>query len=106
MVTLELHGRITEAGSLEIELPSGLPAGEVMLRIDVPENDWEHQPWTEDEPRELMIPDPQSGAEIAAWLEANPPTNPNWGDITDDADVADYVHHMRREKQALWDETE
>jgi len=111
MTTLELPGRITESGQLEIELPAGLPAGEVMVRIEVPAEvlpsavDWEHRPWTEEEYRELkglMTPNPKTGAEIAAWLEANPPIDPGWGGITNDEDVADYVHNMRRAKHLDW----
>ncbi len=33
MKTVELIGRITEAGELEIELPAGLPPGEVQITI-------------------------------------------------------------------------
>lgn len=53
-------------------------------------------PWTEAELLELMKPEPKTGAEIAAWLAAHP-TPGQWGDLTDDDDVAEYVHRMRRE---------
>lgn len=33
-------------------------------------------------------------AELVAWLDANPPTEP-WGDLRDDEDAAEYVHRMR-----------
>ena len=36
----------------------------------------------------------KSFAELAAWLEANPPEEP-WGDLDADEDAADYVHRMR-----------
>lgn len=36
MTTLELHGRINEAGKLEVELPEGLPVGDVKVVIEVP----------------------------------------------------------------------
>lgn len=35
-------------------------------------------------------------AELAAWLEVNPPGE-SWGDIKDDEDAAEYVHRMRRQ---------
>ena len=35
--------------------------------------DWDHQPWTEEEIRELIKPSPMSGAEIAARLEQSEP---------------------------------
>ncbi len=67
------------------------------------ETDWEHQPWTDDEIRELMTPKPRTGAEIAAWLEANPPAEP-WGDLRDDEDAAEYVQRMRRQSTIQLDE--
>ena len=73
MVTLELQGRINEKGNLEVHLPDGLPEGEVTVRIDVPEGDWDNLPWTEAEIRELMTPDPKSGAEIVAMLQQMEP---------------------------------
>jgi hypothetical protein len=33
-------------------------------------------------------------ADLVAWLDANPPTEP-WGDLRDDEDAAEYVHRMR-----------
>lgn len=109
MTTLELPGRITENGDLTVHLPPGLPTGDVTVRIDLPETagTWEQQPWTDEELKELvelMTPDPQNGAEIAAWLKANPPPDPNWGGITSDEDVADYIHKMRRIQR--WGESE
>ncbi len=83
MVTLELHGRITEKGDLEVHLPSGLTAGDVTVRIDVPDSDWENLPWTEEEMRELMTPDPKSGAEIAAMLQQMEPIDLVDPEITD-----------------------
>ncbi len=37
MRTVEVQARITESGQLDIELPAGLPAGEVTVRIEVPD---------------------------------------------------------------------
>src|SRR5688572_20372640 len=93
MTTLELRGRINEHGELEIELPAGLPHGEVIVRIDVPGEitNWEHQPWTDEEIRELMSPKRNTIEELVAWLDANPPTD-SWGDLRDDDDTAEYIH--------------
>src|SRR5258706_16461896 len=101
MITFELPGKITESGQLEIQLPAGLPVGDVIVRIDVPDTGIEHddQIWTEEEMRELMklmTPTPKTGAEIAEWLKNNPPADADWGDITNNNDVAEYVHNMRR----------
>ena len=70
MVTMiEVRGRITEAGRLEVDLPEGLPPGDVVVKIEVPaaeEMAWESQPWTEEEIRELLTFKGRTGAEIAA----------------------------------------
>lgn len=72
MATIHLTGRITESGKLEIDLPDGLPPGEVQVTIQVPvseppkdSSDWENQPWTEEEIREFLTFEPKSAAEIA-----------------------------------------
>ncbi len=39
MATIELHGRISEEGKLEVDLPQGLPAGDVKVTIEVPAED-------------------------------------------------------------------
>ena len=36
MPTIELIGRITEDGQLDVQLPNGLPVGEVVIRIELP----------------------------------------------------------------------
>ena len=97
MTTLELQGRITESGNLEIQLPAGLPAGEVTVRIDVPEapSDWEHQPWTEEELRELMVSQPKTGAEIASMLEQMEPIELINLEITD---PVEWVEEQRRKE--------
>ena len=107
MTTLELPGRITENGELTVHLPAGLPVGNVTVRLELPENadDWEEQPWSDEELQELvelMTPTPKTGAEIAVWLKANPSPNLNWGGITNDSDVAEFVHNMRRSQRLDW----
>ncbi len=73
MVMIHLQGRITEAGELDVQLPEGLPAGEVQVTIEVSSSEdlpWELRPWTEAELAELMKPTPMTGADIVAWLQA------------------------------------
>jgi|SRR5450432_81616 len=98
MTTLELQGRITESGNLEIQLPAGLPAGNVTVRIDVPgatnaTDDWEQQPWTEAEIHELMTPHPRTGTEIAALLAEMEPIELVDPEITD---PVEWVKAQRR----------
>ena len=95
MTTLELHGRITQEGHLQIDLPTGLPAGDVTVRIDLPNDatDWEDQPWTEEELQQLLTPEPKTGAEIAAMLAQMPPIEFVDPEITD---PVEWVQTQRR----------
>ncbi len=70
----------------------------------VAEIPWEERPWTEAEIKELMKPDPKTGAEIAAWLEANPDTG-GWGEM-DIPDVVEWVKDLRHKisRRQAWDE--
>jgi hypothetical protein len=36
MTVIELRGRINDEGKLEVEMPQGLPAGEVKVTVEVP----------------------------------------------------------------------
>jgi hypothetical protein len=36
MTTIELQGRINEEGKLEVDLPEGLPVGDVEVTIELP----------------------------------------------------------------------
>lgn len=98
MATLELRGKITESGHLEIQLPAGLPVGEVTVRIEVLAHDtnWENQMWTKEEIERLMTLKPMPRDEFLAWLDANPPTE-TWADLRDDEDAAEYIHRMRHQ---------
>ena len=59
-MVIELNGQITENGELKLELPSGLPAGEAHITIEIPtETDW-----TEDELKWALQTTPMTGAEI------------------------------------------
>lgn len=95
MVLIQLHGRITESGQLELDLPKDLPPGDVQVTIestvreDVP---WEDRPWTDEELAELMTITPKTGAEIAKWLESVESTG--WEHIK--MSGAEWVEEQRR----------
>lgn len=88
MTTLELQGRITENGQLEIQLPTGLPAGEVTVRIDVPGAKTASK----------------TGAEIGAMLEQMEPIEFVDPEITD---PVEWVKAQRRKEadrlKPYWD---
>lgn len=90
MTTLELKGRITPHGTLEVEIPPGVPAGEVTVRIDVPDE----TPWTEDEIRDMLTPKRKTMQEVLAWLDAHSPTE-EWGGMSPDDDPAEFIHRLR-----------
>src|SRR5258708_1282602 len=77
MTTIELNGHINRAGKLEVDLPDGLPEGDVKVTIEVPagvdaddEIPWEQRPWTEQEIQNALTFHPaQSAAEIIAALD-------------------------------------
>lgn len=97
MATIELTGRINETGDLEIAKPSGLRVG-IKVKVTITELDEAigESDWTQDELQELMKPsEPKPGAEIAAWLRANPDTG-GWAEM-DIPDVAEWVRQLRRE---------
>jgi len=60
MAIIDLKGRITESGELEIKLPEGLPPGEARVRIEVPLG----KDWTAQELDEALKIVPMTGAEI------------------------------------------
>jgi len=60
MTTIRLNGRITTAGELELDLPSGLPAGEARITIEIPTE----AGWTSRELDEALRVVPMTGAEI------------------------------------------
>ncbi len=61
MVTIRVNGWITSQGKLEVELPEGLPPGDVRITIE-PVSD---EIWTDEELEELLhhVP-PMTGKEI------------------------------------------
>jgi len=86
-IMIEVRGRITELGTLEVTLPIGVPAGDVTVRIEV-DADTER-------PYKRLVES----------LLADPSTEP-WGDLHDDQDVGDYIHQMRRASSLNLDETD
>ena len=80
MATIHLQGKITELGTLEIELPAGLPPGDAQVTIELgPGHDWS----TEELAEALRI-EPLTGAEIVAagltggWKEAGIDDSLRW----------------------------
>ena len=72
MVAIHLTGRINNEGKREVSLPQGLTPGQVNVTIEMTDDrdlPWELRPWTAEEVAALMRVEPQSGAEIVAWLE-------------------------------------
>ncbi len=102
MNILNLRGRITEDGKIEVDIPGEFPRGEVDIQLN---SRAAVEPWTDEEIQNLLSPStPRTTIqEMLAWREANPPTEP-WGDIRDDEDASDYVHRMRREDTIQLDE--
>ncbi|MEW6578773.1 MAG: hypothetical protein AB1435_06210 [Chloroflexota bacterium] len=62
MNVIEVKGRINQEGKLEVELPEGLPPGEVRVRIEREAA----EPLTDAEIERLMQTDPATGAAIVA----------------------------------------
>jgi len=86
MAIVELKGRITETGELEVDLPEGLPAGEARVTIEVPLD----KEWTARELDDALKIVPMTGAEIVqAGLLGG------WAD-EGIADSAAWVEELRR----------
>jgi len=93
MAEVHLRGEITSDGQLKVELPPGLPVGEVEITLEFAEDWWAD----EDFLRELMEairPQPATGAEIAAMLQAE---DEWWPDV---GDGAEWVAEQRRKRAA------
>ncbi len=102
MSTLELQGWITENGELDIQLPAGLPAGKVIVRIEMSDNqaDWEDRSWTDDEIKEMIKPRRKTMEEVMAWRAANPPAE-EWGRMRPEDDPAQFIHILRHKSSLL-----
>lgn len=93
-MVIQLNGRITDGGNLEVELPSGLPAGEARITIEIAVE----AEWTSSELDRALQTKPLTGAEIvAAGLVGG------WADqgITDSAAWVEEQRRKRREARRL-----
>jgi len=59
-MVIHLNGHITDAGELELDLPSGLPAGEARITIEIPSQ----AEWTAADLDRALQTTPMTGAEI------------------------------------------
>lgn len=92
MAMIRLAGKITPQGKLEIELPSDIEAGDVIVTIDP---DFDSQAWTDEEIAELFRPVlPKTGAEIVARLLQE---STGWEETEDGAT---WVESQRKMRQA------
>ena len=72
MALARIKGYITKTGELQVELPEGLPSGEVTVTIEaviLPEDETPAEippTWTDQEIEAMLQPNPKSGAEIVA----------------------------------------
>jgi hypothetical protein len=100
MTLIQLTGKINDQGQLEVELPEGLPLGEVHVTLEIPtSNDevpWEERPWTDEELEELLKVTPKKGSEIAAEIEAGL-LGDGWSHIK--VSGAEWVEEQRRQRQ-------
>lgn len=70
MVLIQLTGKINDLGKLEVELPLGLPVGEVNVTLEVPTMVDDTKPWTDEELAALLKTEPKTGTEIALAIQA------------------------------------
>ena len=92
---IRLKGFITEDGQLQVDLPEGLPPGEVEITLDLSTMDWESRPWTKVEIDELMQPDLKTGSEIVAMLQVM--GGEGWDHIQDGAAWVEQQRRQQRE---------
>ncbi len=71
MVAIRLNGHITKDGKLEIDLPEGLPAGDVQVLIELSQQSDTQSPQTltRSEIQELMQIELKSSAQLVKQLE-------------------------------------
>ncbi len=81
METIELTGRVTDRGELELELPTGLPSGDAFVTIDIVPRNYPEIP---KELRALLAVEPLTGAEIVeaglvgGWADEGLPNGQDW----------------------------
>lgn len=66
MKVLHLTGRITEAGTLEVDLPRTLPPGEAQVTIQLPDDEQPspEEGWTDETLKALLQLEPLTGRQI------------------------------------------
>lgn len=91
-MVIHLNGLITEQGELKLDLPTGLPAGEARITIEIPTE----AKWSPEALDRALTTVPMTGAEIVkagllgGWEDAG---------ITDGASWVDEQRSQRRERR-------
>lgn len=91
-MVIQLDGRITESGGLELDLPSGLPVGAARITIEIPPE----KTWGAEDLDWALAVTPTPGAEIVrsgllgGWADAG---------IADGASWVDEQRRKRRERR-------
>ena len=94
MKTIQLSGRITERGELELRLPEGLPPGEARITIEIPQPD----DWGPADLVSALKVEPLTGAEIV-----NAGLLGGWEDQgIEDSEVWLKEQRRRRREQHSW----
>ena len=92
-----VHGYLNDKGEIEIDLPENWQPGEIQVLVpvkdDTPESDWENQPWTEEELKEMLTFRPSTMGEILkSGLVGS-------GADLEIEDSAEYVEKLRRNEE-------
>ena len=67
MFTVQVNGRVTPDGHLEVEIPANMPAGEVRITIEAIAADFDSsEQFNQEEIADLLTFTPQSGVDIVA----------------------------------------
>jgi hypothetical protein len=94
MTMIRVTGHITKDGKLEVELPAGLPPGEVEVMVQVATHkqavvEYDDTPFTLEEIAELLIPRPVPTKDIITG---------GWEDV-DLGDSAEWVEKIRQQEE-------
>lgn len=93
MTTIQLNGRITEEGALEIKLPEGLPPGDARITIEISPG----EAWTQEELERAVRIEPMSGSDI---VKAGLAGGWEGRGITDSVEWVEEQRRKRRERRA------
>ena len=91
-MVIHLNGRITNEGELKLDLPSGLPAGEARITIEIPTE----ARWTPEDLDRALKTVPMTGAEI---VKAGLVGGWEGTGISDGASWVDEQRSKRRERR-------